>query len=254
MSRRLVAASLATAAISACSHDWDAFDPRLGSSGGGGTGGAAGPGPTSTTSGNMTVSSTSMGTMTQTTSTMSSTSVSSTGGGGEGPGQVEYPAAIADCINPGAPDPDDCALEVGMNRMTVDTEWNSMTDPTPRHVYLRFDLDGTIAGKTVDAVAVRLHVPNTSGADSPQTGDMWEVDPFDRPSLFVGAPMTVGAAPVSPNLGAVGLDQDVFFPLPTDSVTANGSVFLGILPLSANGVDYFNALGAEPPALVVDYH
>ncbi len=254
MSRRLVAAMLAVAAISACTHDWDEFDPRLGSAGGGGSGGAAGPGPTTTTSANMTGSSTTMASMTQTTSTMSTTSVSSAGGGGEGPGQVEYPAAVADCINPGAPDPDACALAVGMNRMTVDAEWNSMTDPTPRHSYLRFDLDGTIAGKTIDSVAVRLHVPNISGSESTQTGEVWEVDPFDRPALFVAAPMTVGGAPLSPNQGAVSLDQDVFFPLPTDSVTANGSVYLGILPLSTNGVDYFNALGAEPPALVISYH
>ncbi|NUO52798.1 MAG: hypothetical protein HOV80_28465 [Polyangiaceae bacterium] len=254
MFRRSAAAMLAVAAISACTHDWDEFDPRLGSAGGGGSGGAAGPGPTTTTSGNMTVSSTSMSSMTQTTSTMSSTSVSSAGGGGEGPGQVEYGAAVADCVNPGAPDPDACALEVGNGRMTVDSEWNAMTDPTPRHSYLRFDLDGAIAGKTVDSVAVRLHVPNIAGAESTQTGDMWEVEPFDRPSLFGSVPMNVGAAPISPNLGAVSLDQDVFFPLPTDSVAADGSVFLGILPLSTNGVDYFNALGAEPPALVISYH
>jgi hypothetical protein len=161
---------------------------------------------------------------------------------------------VADCINPTAPDPDQCALEVGQNRMTVDSEFNAMTDPTPRHVYLRFDLDDTIAGKTIYAVNVRLRVPNTSGSDSPQTGEMWEVGSFDRPSLFIAAPMTVDASPISPNMGAVALDEQVFFPLPADSVTAGGSVFLGILPLSTNGVDYFNNTGSDPPALVIDYH
>lgn len=184
---------------------------------------------------------------------MTSTSVSA-GGGGSGPGQVEYPAVVADCINPDLPDPDACATEVAQNRMTVDTEFDAVNDPTARNVYLRFDLDGTLAGKTIDAVNVRLHVPNTSGSDSTQSGEIWVVDPFDRQALFVGPPAQVGGSPVSPNLGAVALDSDVLFPLPNNSVTPGGNVYLGILPLSTNGVDYFNNAGAAPPALVVDYH
>jgi hypothetical protein len=250
MSRRLAAAMLTCCVISACSHDWDAFDPRLGASGGGGGGGAP---PTSTngSTGNMTVSSS---TSTPTSTSDTTTTSVSAGGGGSGPGQVEYAAAVADCINPGLPDPDACALEVGQNRMTVDSEFDAISDPTPRHVYLRFNLDGILAGKTIDAVNVRLHVPDTNGSNSTHSGDMWEVAPFDRQALFVGPPAQVGSSPISPNLGAVGIDSDVLFPLPTDSVTAGGSVYLGILPLSTNGVDYLNNGGSEPPALVVDYH
>jgi hypothetical protein len=199
----------------------------------------------------MTVSSTSSGSPT---SSSSSSSSGSTGGGGSAPGTVEYGAAVADCINPGAPDPDACALEVGQNRMTVDTAFDSVNDPTPRHVYLRFDLDDTLAGKVVDAVNVRLHVPNTSGSNSDNSGNMWLVAAFDRADLFVAAPITMGSMPVSPNLGTVTLDSDVLFPLPVDSVVAGGSVYLGILPINTNGVDYFNNMGSEPPALVVDYH
>jgi len=197
----------------------------------------------------MTVSSTSSG------STASSTASSgSTGGGGSNPGTVEYPAAVADCVNPGAPDPDACAVEVGQSRMTVDAEFDSINDPTPRHVYLRFDLDGTLTGKVIDAVSDRLHVPTMSGSNSDNSGNMWEVAPFDRSDLFVAAPINMGSTPISPNLGAVALDSDVLFPLPVDSVAADASVYLGILPINTNGVDYFNNGGAAPPMLVVDYH
>jgi hypothetical protein len=239
-----VGAILALSVFFACSHDWDAFDPRLGTTGGDGGGGA----PSTAASGSGT-------SMTVSSSSETGSSTTGAGGaGGDGPGQVGYEAAIADCINPGAPDPDACALEVGQDRITVDTEFDEMTDPTPRQVYLRFEIGNELAGKTIDLAGVHLRVPSTSGSDSNQTGDMWLVAPFDRAALFVAAPATMGSRPISPDQGTVAQGELVVFPLPASAVVAGGTVYLGILPLSTNGVDYFNLAGEDPPVLVVDYH
>lgn len=66
----------AAVAVSACSHDWDAFDPRVGATTSGAGGDATGGGGATTTS--TTTSSTS--------STSSTTTTASHGGGGTGPG------------------------------------------------------------------------------------------------------------------------------------------------------------------------
>ncbi len=232
-------------------HDWDAFDPRLGV-GGGASGGAAGTGTAAT--GATTTGTTNAATTSSATTSVTSTSTGPAGGGGQGGGgsQVAYTGVVADCIDPTLPDPDACETFVGTGALTVDG--NRVTTATPRHAFLRFDLDGVLQGATIDAVALRVVVTNGSGADSTSTAEVWEVAPFTRPDLFMAEPAQVSAGPVSPDQGAVVQGQEVLFPLPTTLVVADGSVFLGLFPLTSNGVDYFNLNGAEPPQLIVDYH
>lgn len=239
-------AAFALCFVAACSHEWDAFDPRLGTTGGDGGGGAppATSGTTSLTTGTSTTAS----------SATTSTTTSAAGGGGEGPGQVTYTAVVADCIKPSAPDPDVCETEAGSGVMTVDTQFNPMLDPTPRNAYIRFDLDGALAGKTVDAATLTLRVTSISGGESNQTGELWEVEPFVRADLFVMTPATIGATPIGANQGAVALGAQVDFSIPTSLVSPNDSVTVGLLPLTTNGVDYYNTNGVEPPILVIDYH
>jgi hypothetical protein len=239
----LRAASAFLFTVAACSHDWDAYDPRLGTTGGDGGGGAS---PTTTTS-SATISGSTSGTTT-------SSSTSSTGGGGQGPGEVTYTAAVADCVGPTMPNPDTCETEVGAGTMTVDTEYDPPIDLTARQSYLRFDLDGTLAGKTIDGATLRVRVTAIMGAESNQTGELWQVQPFTRSDLFVATPAPVGASPIAADQGPVALSELVSFAVPTSLISPNGSVFLGLLPLTTNGVDYYNANGAEPPVLVVDYH
>lgn len=176
------------------------------------------------------------------------------GGGGAGPTEVTYTAAVADCVRPTMPNPDTCETEVGAGTMTVDTEYDPPIDLTPRHSYLRFDLDGTLAGKTIDGATLRVRVTAISGAESNQTGELWQVQPFTRNDLFVSTPSAVGSSPIADDQGPVALSELVSFSVPTSLISPNGSVYLGLLPLTTNGVDYYNANGAEPPVLVVDYH
>jgi len=243
-------ASSALLGLLACSHEWDLYDPRLGgggdgtgaSSSGGGEpsgGGGQGTGAAGPSSGGGGVGGVG--------------GVGGSGGeGGNGSVELSYGAAIADCVNPTSPNPDTCAAEGGGIRMSVDLEEGM--PPTPRISFLRFDLDAQLAGKSVDSVELRLSVPMFVGAESNDSGEVWRVTEFDRAALFTAAPTKVGASPAAASVGAVAQGQTVVFELPSSLVSAGGSVYLGVFPLSTNGVDYSNVLGAVPPALVITAH
>jgi hypothetical protein len=233
-----------------CTHDWDTYDPRLGE---GGASSTSATGGAATTSGDTTTSAGGSTTVSTGGAGGGSTGIGGDGGqGGSPPGTVVYAPSIADCIDPVTPDPDACAIETGPGVITVDTLQNSTG--TPRHSFLRFDLDDTLEGKTVDSVTLRLVVPVLVDSESDQTGEVWQVAAFTRPDLFDAAPVKVGSVPLAPDMGAVAQGATVEFDLPVTVAVASGSVFLGLLPLISDGVDYFNLLGAQPPALVIDYH
>jgi hypothetical protein len=166
--------------------------------------------------------------------------------------ELSYGATVADCVDPTIPDPDACAAEGGGIRMSVDLE-NGMT-PTPRISFLRFDLDAQLTGMSVDSVELLLSVPVFAGAESTNSGEVWQVTEFDRAALFTAAPDKVGASPLAGSVGAVAQGQTVSFQLPSTLVSAGGTVYLGVFPLSTNGVDYFNSLGTVPPALLITAH
>ncbi len=231
-----------------CSHDWDAYDPRLGgaapqggdSPGGAGAGPAGGGGSTSDGAGGAQGGAGGVG-------------AGGAGGAGGAPAeQVTYAAAVAACINTTMPNPSTCATENGGNRMSVDLQ--GTPGNTPRHSYVRFNLDGTLSGKTVDQVTLRVVVSTVMGAESDQTGEVWQVAEFDQGSLNGTVPGQLGSSPLAPNQGMVALGEEVTFTLPSSTVTPNGSVYLGIVPVTTNGVDYWNLIGTDPPTLIVDYH
>ncbi|MFO0549183.1 MAG: hypothetical protein U0271_12400 [Polyangiaceae bacterium] len=222
-------------ASAACSHDWDKLEP----SGGAPSTGGAGAGPTTGGQGGQ--------------GGQPAQGGQAQGGAGGSGQEVTYEAVVAACLDPGEIDPNPAACEslAGGDRFVVDTSIQGQN--SPRYGYVRFDLDGALAGKTVDAATLQLFVPTIQLSEADQSGSIWQVAPFDLASLDVEVPNTVGAVLV-PDQGAVSQGETVTFSLPPSVVSANASLYLAILPTTSDGVFYSNLNGANPPSLVVSYH
>ncbi len=76
---------------------------------------------------------------------------------------------------------------------------------------------------------------------------------FTLADLSTTAPSTLGAQPLAPDQGATAVGDTVIFVLPSGVVAPDSALYLGLLPVSDNGVNYFNNDGATPPRLVVRY-
>lgn len=163
-----------------------------------------------------------------------------------------FTATVAECISPTVFDPDACELSTGMGQMAVDTSDSATL--LPIHSFIRFDIDGTIANKTIDAVTLRLTVTNDAKAPSNQSGEIWRVQSFTASSLEMSEPAKMGTSPIGADKGAVTANQVLDWSLPTNIVAANQGVFLGVFPISSDGVNYYNTAGAEPPRLTIQYH
>lgn len=271
---RVGAASLFAGILAmGCSHAWDVLEPLPGStatgtggasaSSSGGLGGAGGAGSTTSTaqgpgsaaSSSSSASSTSaVGSTTASASSSSAeasssaaaSSSASTGGGST----VSYPSQLAACNSDQDLDILDCEMLSGGSGMYIDV----MSDlGLVEHAFMAFDLDATLAGKTIDAVTLRLTVMDGGAADSVNSGSIWQVMPFDKASLAMAQPANIGPA-VSPDLGPVALSTDYYWPIPTSLVAPSTSVYLSVQSDSTDGVRYWNDHGNKPPALIVDYH
>jgi hypothetical protein len=172
----------------------------------------------------------------------------SEGGGGSGPTTLVYLADVADCLDPDAPDPDACEAAAGIGKMSIDTEAVS-GEGGSWWGYLSFPIDDAVAAGAVTSVTLRLNVPNQPSAESDNTGEIWTAQPFQRTDLFAEAPSLI--ARVSPTLGSVDQGDVVDILLDGVAVVADTMVYLAIKPTSTNGVDYYNASGLVPPALIV---
>ncbi len=117
--------------------------------------------------------------------------------------------------------------------------------------FMRFNLDGAIAGKTVTKVELELTATPTAGSDGPQAGEIWRVSSFTRPALFSSAPSKQGGAALAASQGPVAASQVVTWTLPNSAVQANASLYLGVFATSLNGVRYYNTKGASPPKLSI---
>lgn len=168
------------------------------------------------------------------------------------PGTIQrtYTAAVAECIDPTQPDPLACRNANGNAQLVIDLRDSTTNEPW--HAYVRFDLDGELAGKTVTKLVLRLVVTNASNAPGPDSGSVFEVQPFTLASLSMTAPAKVGNA-IAPSTGAVAAGDVVDFTLATPALArANSPVYLGLFPNDDDGVNYFNLDGAMPPRLIVD--
>jgi hypothetical protein len=179
-----------------------------------------------------------------------STTSASGGNGGGGPKSVEYIASVAACISYDAPNPEVCEAQVLPNEILVDTQEGNTGDPMG--AFLRFDLDGALAGKTVTAVRLRVRVTQYMLGDSVETGEVFGVAPFTFDDLFNGVPGKVSAV-LAPSQGPVAHLEIVDFPLPTSVAKPNAGLFLSIAPVSNDLVSYYNHETPDAPRLIVDY-
>lgn len=240
-----------------CNHSWDDFDPRLepgpqpSGPGGKDTGSTSGTGGMGESTSSSNVSSSSTSTSASSSSSSSSASASSTSSSG-GMQTTMFTAALAECISPTVFDPDACEAATGVGEMSVDTSDSATL--LPIHAFVRFDIDDTIANKTVDSVTLQLQATNNMKASSNQSGEIWRVQSFTKASLQMSEPAKVGNVPIGPDQGAVTQNQVLTWSLPTSIVGPNQGVFLGIFPLSSDGVNYYNTDGVVPPRLTIQYH
>lgn len=194
-------------------------------------------------------------TTTTTTTTSSSSSTSTAGASTEGTSTgspttvLGYPAALAECNDPITLDPDACELggNPAMGAMVVDSLDAGIG---PMHGLLRFDLDDAIDPDLVVSVTLRLVA--TDPTVSQFSGEVYRVEPFGLMDLFSVQPATVGPM-LAPDQGPVAGGDVVEWVLPPDVLLlGEPSLYLGILPLSTDGVDYWNLDGAQPPELIVE--
>jgi hypothetical protein len=235
-----------TTAVAACGFDWDLLDPSLGPPGDGSTASSTGAGGAGGSSSTAVSSSSSSGD-----GGAASVSSSSGAGGGSTTSTVNYVAVVADCIDPMDPNPTECEVDTGFGIMSID-EIVSGTGAR-NEVYIRFNLDGALSGKSVVSVKLRLVVSNKASAGSDQTGEVWEVAPFMKTDLYLMAPSKVGVSALASDMGSVSQGEQVDWDLPITLVAPNSSVFLGVFPVSTDGVEYWNATGDVPPELIIEY-
>lgn len=175
-----------------------------------------------------------------------------TGDGVEAPAgsvRLSYTATIAECIDPAVPNLTRCATYNGSDQLVVDGADGDTQSPWES--FLRFDFDDQLSGRTVYAVALVMTATDDDKAKGPDSGAIWEVEPFDLASLASEAPAIVRASPLAGSKGPVDQSQTVEWSLPASSVTS-ASVYLGVITSSEDGgVNYWNLAGAEPPHLEI---
>ncbi len=249
---------LIAAVVASCSFDWASFDPREGGSEGGAPGGG---GPGSSASSGGAGGTTSAGGDGGAITTGGAGGVAGDGGvisaggmGGAGGAPIvstTYAASIAECIDPLVLDPDDCEADAGAGHLNVDLEDGATASPVQS--YLAFPIDGAIAGHSVLDVTLSLTVSADLGSNSNSSGEIWLVSAFSLADLSSAEPTKIGNQPLAADLGSVALSRTVTFTLPPASVAPNTTLYLGIYPLSTNGVNYYNNAGATPPQLSITY-
>lgn len=182
-------------------------------------------------------------------SVASSSAASGTGGGGA---TAYYGASFAACNSEQNLDIVACEKLYGPGTMDIDLSNDALV--TDR-AFIRFDLGGAFAGKTIDAVTLRLTTlsdPATQ-ANSDNSGQIWRVTPFDAASLGMAQPTNIGGV-IGMGLGPVEVGKDYYWGLPVDLLAPDSPVFLALDTKSDDGARYWNDHGTVPPLLIVNYH
>ncbi len=202
-----------------------------------------GPGTTTTTGGSGTTGS-------------PETTTSGESSGGALPGVYEVPASIGTCVfvandvHPFHGGPDECSGDAdAINNtelaglMMVDVQVNDAAGQTrPAVPVLRFDIPGELAGLTV--AAVTLHVQVSDGVTSlPQSGEVWQSEPFDAMSLTMSAPAL--STFVAPDKGEVQPDDWLAWELAPGLISAGAPLHLALKPTHDKGVILRGATTAE---------
>src|SRR5262249_29178086 len=144
---------------------------------------------------------------------VTASSSSGTGSSSSGMGaQVTMNASVAACVNEVVDDAAACEQAAGLGQMSIDT-----SDPnllSENDGFVRFDLDATLTGKTIDAVTLELTVASGANAGSDHSGEIWQVSSFTLSSLDVNPPSKVGMMPIGADQGPVSPSQMVKWALP----------------------------------------
>jgi hypothetical protein len=174
---------------------------------------------------------------------------SSEDGSIDGPSSVTYTASIAECLDPGDPDPAFCRANNGATELPVDLDDDNLG--VPFYSYVRFDFDQAIAGREVMAVRLSLVVTDGSQSHGPNAGEIWRVATFTAAELNTQTPAQLGGAAIAGDQGPVVQLEEVTWSLPT-AIIDNNFLCLGIVPVSGNSVNYWNLMGPNPPRIRID--
>src|SRR5690606_32983026 len=162
---------------------------------------------------------------------------------------LSYPATLAECNDPVNLDPEACELgsDPSMGALVVDLDDAGIG---PIHAFLRFDFDDALV--PADVITVTLRMVATDLSNAPSSGEVYRVEPFELMDLYAIQPATVGSV-LAPDQGTVVENDVVEWPLPPDLLSGGEtSLYLGVLPLSTNGTDYWNLDGLAPPELIIE--
>ena len=179
---------------------------------------------------------------------------SSSSDGGPVTQTASYPATYAACVMVDlmTPEPATCSSFTAPDGMTTDSVISAMMpelggSASLIHIPVGAEFDNH------EIVEVRLRLHTLPMTDSVQTGEIWVVEPFTPMSIEMALPLQLGAGPLAPNMGASLGDVDVVWVLPSDAVTANTDMYLGVFSVSNDGVDFYTHLGPSPPVIEVEY-
>jgi hypothetical protein len=166
------------------------------------------------------------------------------------PVTVTYVATVAECIDPTNPNPATCRSIKGNTQLVVDGKDATTADPWD--AFIRFDLDDALQGRIITRVRLRLTSTNDSLAPGPDTGTPYHVSSFTLQSLSMKVPTKLGSMSLAASQGPVTASTSYDFELDAALAAPSSPVFIGLFPNAMDGVNYWNADGTVPPALVVD--
>ena len=166
------------------------------------------------------------------------------------PFELDIPAAIAECTDPVQLDPAACAAADGPTSLNVDAEDSDFANQ-PTSSWLRFDLPDEVTSGLVTSVTLRVVVTTATNAHGPDAGEIWAVAPFEPRSLTQAQPSSVER--LAESFGPVTQGETIEWSLPV-TVVQTTPVYLGILAVNTDGVNYWNNDGVVPPVLHVEGH
>ncbi len=165
---------------------------------------------------------------------------------------IEVSASIAACTDPLSNDPLACETSTATTGFSVDLV-NDALMQEPTTAFLAFETGAVPPGAQLLSAVLVLSTTDQSSAESMnQTGEVWRTEPFTLESLSGGQPELSGLGAIAADQGGVAVSQLVEWDLPLSDDDLLSTLHLAIVPTSALGVDYWNAAGGVPPALLLE--
>lgn len=148
------------------------------------------------------------------------------------------------------PDPAGCG-DVARAQFGLSVDLMAGADMVPTAGYLAFSLPIAYPEGSVAALRLRLTTLDPINAAGNQSGEVWRVESFAEDSLVAAVPAQAGTEALAADLGMVQPATEIIWELPPGTVEGVSSVFLGVFPVTTDGVDYWAHDGAAPPTLEI---